>query len=135
MAKKNDQSSPEKLFNALFLGGRGKFEAVTLNLPGGTKYTGDFLVSDWPIVGISRPVICEVKGSYRLKSHARAATAFKAACAIYPEFIFCWAEEQKKKDIWKVTFFHDGKQVGDCREGTAYEILESVRSTSCMEGL
>lgn len=126
MVKRNEQSSAERRFNADFLEGRGKFEAVTLHLPGGSKYTGDFLVT-CPQIGM--PVICEVKGSYRLQSHARAATAFKTACAVYPEFTFCWAEQEKGGfNRWKVTLFHDGQQYSPCFEGSPDEIKVAFKS-------
>ena len=121
MVKKSGQSEAEKRFNAEFLGGKGKYEALTLRLPGGSKYTPDFLYQK-PCHPRS-VVLVEVKGSYRLHSQARAATAFKTACALFPEFTFCWAEQLKGGKRWKVAFYENGEQVGDCQEGTAAEIL------------
>lgn len=125
MAKKNEQSSAERQFNAEFLGNRGKFEALTLHLPGGAKYTPDFLMKGW-LSPSDLIMLFEVKGSYRLQSHSRAATAFKTSCAVYPEFVFCWAEQQKTKGIWKVTTFRNGGQESDCCEGTAEEVIQRL---------
>jgi hypothetical protein len=70
------------------------YEALTFRLPGGSRYTPDwvlFIHSPLPFVG---EVICfEVKGSCRLGSHGRALTAFREARAAFPTVKFCWFEK------------------------------------------
>ena len=119
MPRKRTQSAAEKVFNRDFLMGHGKYEAIVLNLPGGVKYTPDFFHAD-----PSHPndlYLWEVKGDYRLHSQARAATAFKTACAAFPEFVFGWAEKQKSSDRWKLTLFQNGEQISDTKMLSAQE--------------
>lgn len=80
------QTKTEQKYNAEVLGGRGRFEAVTLHLPGGGRYTPDFMTVDDGVVTFH-----EVKGSYRLGSQGRAYTAFHDAAAYYPMWRFVWA--------------------------------------------
>ena len=76
----------EERYNRDVLSGRGRFEAVTLRLPGGGRYTPDFMTID-----DGRVTFHEVKGSYRLGSQGRAFTAFHDAAAYYPVWRFVWA--------------------------------------------
>jgi hypothetical protein len=77
----------EAEYNRRQLGGLGKYEAVSLRLPGGSRYT-----PDWATVGENgRVTFHEVKGSYRFGSHGRAATAYRECVAAFPEFDFVWA--------------------------------------------
>ena len=87
------QTETEKRYNAQILHGLGRFEAVTLVLPGGGRYTPDFMTLD-----DGRVTFHEVKGSYRLGSQGRAYTAFHEAAAAFPFFRFVWAAERAKKD-------------------------------------
>ena len=80
------QTKTEERYNRDMLGGRGRFEAVTLHLPGGGRYTPDFMTVDDGVVTFH-----EVKGSYRLGSQGRAYTAFHDAAAYYPMWRFVWA--------------------------------------------
>ena len=80
------QTKTEERYNREVLGGRGRFEAVTLRLPGGGRYTPDFMTVDDGVVTFH-----EVKGSYRLGSQGRAYTAFHDAAAYYPMWRFVWA--------------------------------------------
>lgn len=74
-------------FNCRFLDGRGLYEALTFRLPGGSRYTPDWILFD-PAGG---GVTCyEVKGSYRLPSEGRALTAFREARAAFPLVRFRW---------------------------------------------
>jgi hypothetical protein len=85
--KKRDPNKTEAEYNRRYLGGQGKFESVSLRLPGGSRYT-----PDWQSVGADgRVTFHEVKGSYRLHSQGRAATAFRECAAAFPEFNFVWA--------------------------------------------
>lgn len=77
----------EERYNRDVLGGKGRFEAVTLRLPGGGRYTPDFMTID-----DGRVTFHEVKGSYRLGSQGRAFTAFHEAAAYYPMWRFVWAK-------------------------------------------
>ena len=76
----------EERYNRDVLHGKGRFEAVTLRLPGGGRYTPDFMTIDDGVVTFH-----EVKGSYRLGSQGRAFTAFHDAAAYYPIWRFVWA--------------------------------------------
>jgi len=64
-------------------GATGRYEPLTLRLPGGSRYTPDF------VDGLT---CYEVKGSRRLPSHGRALTAFREARAAFPQFRFRWFE-------------------------------------------
>jgi len=87
----------EAEYNWLHLHGKGLYEAVTLRLPGGSRYT-----PDWVVVGDGCAVeLHEVKGSYRFGSHGRAATAFREAVAAFPCFAFVWAV-RGKGGVWSV---------------------------------
>lgn len=74
----------EARFNREVLGGRGLYEAITLRLPGGSRYT-----PDWVVVDEGRVMLFEVK-SYRQPSEGRALTAFREARAAFPCFSFGW---------------------------------------------
>ena len=86
------QTETEKRYNANCLDGVGRFEAVCLYLPGGGRYTPDFMTVDGGQVTFH-----EVKGSYRLNSQGRAFTAFHEAAAAFPMWRFVWATETKTK--------------------------------------
>lgn len=90
------QSKTEEKYNREMLDGRGRFEAVTLRLPGGGRYTPDFMTIDDGVVTFH-----EVKGSYRLGSQGRAFTAFHDAAAYYPMWRFVWAHWTGK--AWDVS--------------------------------
>ena len=85
--RRREPNKTEAEYNRRFLGGAGKYEAVSLRLPGGSRYT-----PDWQSVGADgRVTFHEVKGSYRFGSQGRAATAFRECVAAFPEFNFVWA--------------------------------------------
>jgi len=85
-AAEGKMTQTEQRYNRDVLGGRGRFEAVTLKLPGGGRYTPDFMTIDDGVATFH-----EVKGSYRLGSQGRAFTAFHDAAAYYPMWRFVWA--------------------------------------------
>lgn len=91
------QTKTEERYNALVLGGKGRFEAVCLYLPGGGRYTPDFMTVD-----DGKVTFHEVKGSYRLQSQGRAHTAFQEAAAAFPFFTFVWACETKAKGTFEI---------------------------------
>ena len=63
------------------------YEALTIRLPGGCKYTPDWIVS-LPGGGLE----ChECKGAYRLPSHGRSRLAFDTARAMLPAWSWIWA--------------------------------------------
>ena len=97
-ASEAKQTKTEEKYNRECLGGRGRFEAVTLRLPGGGRYTPDFMTIDDGVVTFH-----EVKGSYRLGSQGRAFTAFHDAAAYYPMWRFVWAHWTGK--AWDVSTF------------------------------
>jgi hypothetical protein len=80
------QSKTEQKYNREVLNGQGRFEAVCLYLPGGGRYTPDFMTIDDGVITFH-----EVKGSYRLGSQGRAYTAFHEAAAYFPMWRFVWA--------------------------------------------
>jgi len=77
-------------YNQRYLRGKGRFEALTLRLPGGSGYK-----PDWMTIGDDgRITLHEVKGNHRFHSQGRAATAFRECVAAFPEFDFIWAVRQ-----------------------------------------
>ena len=97
----------EAEYNRLHLCGKGLYEAVTLRLPGGSRYT-----PDWVVMGEGGAVeLHEVKGSYRFGSHGRAATAFREAVAAFPCFAFVWAV-RGKGGVWSVKRHEAGSAGG-----------------------
>ena len=87
----------EAEYNRLHLHGKGLYEAVTLRLPGGSRYT-----PDWVVIGEGGTVeLHEVKGPYSFGSHGRAVTAFREAVAAFPCFAFVWAV-RGKGGAWSV---------------------------------
>ena len=88
--RRREPNKTEAEYNRRFLGGAGKYESVSLRLPGGSRYT-----PDWQSVAADvRVTFHEVKGSYRFASHGRAATAFRECIIAFPEFDFTWAVRQ-----------------------------------------
>ena len=97
----------EAEYNRLHLCGRGLYEAVTLRLPGGSRYT-----PDWVVIGDGGAVeLHEVKGSYRFGSHGRAVTAFREAVAAFPCFAFVWVVHGKG-GVWSVKRYAAGSANG-----------------------
>jgi hypothetical protein len=95
--KRREPNKTEAEYNRRYLGGAGKYEAVSLRLPGGSRYT-----PDWQSVGADgRVTFHEVKGSYRFGSQGRAATAFRECVAAFPEFDFIWAV-RNEDGTWSV---------------------------------
>ena len=74
----------EARFNRDVLAGKGRFEAISLRLPGGSRYT-----PDWVVIDEGRVMLFEVK-SYRHPSEGRALTAFREARAAFRCFSFGW---------------------------------------------
>ena len=101
--KRRAPNKTESEYNRLYLSGAGLYEAVTLHLPGGSRYT-----PDWMTVASDRVTLHEVKGGYRLGSHGRALTAFREAVAAFPCFSFVWAV-RKAPGEWDVRN-HQGGQ-------------------------
>lgn len=86
-----------RILSAEFPGVRVAYEAITLNLPSGTKYTGDWAVFTAPLI------IVEVKGTHRLGSAAASARAFKEAVAAFPEIQFRHATKMPETGNWNIT--------------------------------
>jgi hypothetical protein len=73
---------------------RLRFEPLTLHLNGG-NYTPDFGYYDH----LHDCYVCyEIKGDYKLQSHARALLAFREARAQYKFITFRWFEKMKGKN-------------------------------------
>lgn len=90
-AKESGPNATEAEYNRLFLAGAGIYEAITLRLPGGSRYTPDWL-SVCPLGFVH---LHEVKGSYRFPSEGRALTAWREAKAAFPMLRFVWAKRTK----------------------------------------
>jgi hypothetical protein len=85
------QTKTEADFNRRYLAGAGMFEAMAFKMPGGSRYTPDFVTYDEK----NKIYSCyEVKGSFKLSSHGRALTAFKETAAAFPGIRFFWATRQ-----------------------------------------
>jgi hypothetical protein len=90
----------EELYNRTQLGGNGRYEAVTFRLPGGSRYT-----PDWVTFAPDGRMVChEVKGSFRFGSQGRAATAFRECVAAFPDVAFVWGR-YKDRD-WQIQTFN-----------------------------
>jgi hypothetical protein len=77
-----------------------RYEAVTVRLANGHRYT-----PDWVVFEGGRPVAChEVKGAYRFGSHQRARLAFDQAAAEWPGVRWVWATWTG--DEWKIDLTH-----------------------------
>lgn len=85
------QNKTEAEYNRRYLNGKGVYEALSFHLPGGSRYTPDYMTVD----ETGRITLHEVKGSYRLHSHGRARTAFMECTAAFPMFGWVWAARQK----------------------------------------
>lgn len=96
-AKMREPNRTEADYNKSVLESKGRYEALSLRLPGGSRYTPDWLTLD-----SGRVTLHEVKGSYRFGSHGRAVTAFREAVAAFPFFRFVWAV-QKRKGVFEIT--------------------------------
>ena len=91
MSKRDGPNRTEQAYNVEFLAGNGVYEGVTFRLPGGSRYTPDWV--DWTPEGVMR--VHEVKGAYRFPSEGRAWTAFREAMAAFPRVSFVWAKRTK----------------------------------------
>lgn len=118
----------ERRYNIERLGGKGRYESLTIILPGNVRYTPDFATVDDGVLTLH-----EVKGSYRLGSQGRAYAAFHEAAAAWPCWRFVWAEERKGGG-WKVATLQPSaspvgrekcgvKATGDCVTGASAKAL------------
>ena len=94
-AKTADPNATEAEYNRRFLAGAGIYEGVTLRLPGGSRYTPDWL----SVCTLGFVHLHEVKGAHRFPSEGRALTAWREAKAAFPMFRFHWAAESA--DGWE----------------------------------
>jgi len=85
-----DMNKTEARFLSEVLHGEARFEAVTLKLEGGSRYTPDFVTREEGVT-----VFYEVKGAFRLGSEGRAHTAFYEAASQFPWCRFVWAVLRK----------------------------------------
>lgn len=92
-ATESGPNATEAEYNARFLGGKGVYEAITLRLPGGSKYTPDWM---WVDPEGGRVHLVEVKGSHRFPSEGRSRLAFDVAKKEFPMFRFVWAKKTKR---------------------------------------
>ena len=75
----------EERFNRDMLAGRGVYEGLTFRLPGGSRYT-----PDWVYESNGQLFAVEVKGPHRFPSEGRALTAFLEARAAWRSVVFVW---------------------------------------------
>ena len=98
--KRREQNKTELEYSRRYLDGKWLYEAVTFHLPGGSRYTPDYLTVD----SEGRITLHEVKGSYRLHSHGRARTAFRECAAAFPMFGWVWATRKASGEYQIETF-------------------------------
>ncbi|NLT17187.1 MAG: hypothetical protein GXY11_06170 [Clostridiales bacterium] len=67
------------------LAGRGVYEGLTFRLPGGSRYT-----PDWIYEANGQLFAVECKGPHRFPSEGRALTAFLEARAAWRSVVFTW---------------------------------------------
>lgn len=82
-----DQFGPET--------GPAIYEGVSFRLPGGSRYTPDWITFD----SSGRMHAWEVKGSFRFPSEGRARTAYQVARSSFPGVCFHWRKWDGKKWI------------------------------------
>jgi len=75
----------EERFNRDMLAGRGVYVGLTFRLPGGSRYT-----PDWIYEAHGQLFAVEVKGPHRFPSEGRALTAFLEARAAWRAVVFTW---------------------------------------------
>ena len=75
-----------------------RFEAVSIYLENGSRYTPDWCV---PLPGGSLLLVEVKNGAYRHASYGRSKMAFQQCRIDWPQFKYRWAE--KFKDGWKIT--------------------------------
>jgi len=92
----SDPNRTEAEFNEKFLAGKGRYEAISFRLPGGSLYTPDWFYFDDGI-----PTFVECKGSFAFASQSRSATAFRETVAAFPFWNFVWATK-KKGGVWDI---------------------------------
>ena len=84
-ARPRRPNKTEERFNRDMLAGQGMFEALTFRLPGGSRYT-----PDWIYEAHGQLFAVEVKGPHRFPSEGRALTAFLEARAAWRSVVFVW---------------------------------------------
>lgn len=98
--------SPNKTevrYNAEMLNGQGAYEPFSLKLPGGSRYTPDFVT--WDAQG--RMTCHEVKGSFRFASESRAVAVVRECAHHFPHITFIWATLEKGGE-WSVFKANEG---------------------------
>jgi hypothetical protein len=96
--KRRGPNRTESLFRTLHLHGlNARYEGLTFPLPGGARYTPDWVVWDCPFAP-GKLACFEVKG-YRLHSEGRAYTAWTVAAEVFADFAtFFWFTKLPGKD-------------------------------------
>jgi len=104
-AGRNGPNQTEAAYNRDILSGHGIYEGLTLRLPGGSRYTPDWM----SVCALGFVHLHEVKGSYRFPSEGRALTAWREARAAFPMFRFHWAV--LTKDGWEFRHWNGNPKV------------------------
>ena len=107
---RRQMNKTEALYQQSVLRGAGLYEGLTLRLPGGSRYTPDFITFDEQ----GRVTCHEVKGSFKLGSHGRSVTAFREAAAVFP-FSFIFA--RKDKAFGFVSFIYEKTPIKQEKKG------------------
>ena len=92
--KCSEPNKTEIRYNREMLAGRGQYEAITLRMANGHRYTADWYDA-------TTRTLHEVKGAHKFNSHQRARLAFDQARVEFAEFNFVWATRTKSGE-WKV---------------------------------
>lgn len=115
----------EQAYNLRFLAGEGRYEAITLRLPGGSRYTPDWM-SVCPLGFVH---LHEVKGAYRHPSQGRALTAWREARAAFPCFRFHWAVWSGRE--WRFLYRENpaGSYAPACSASVPEWVAEEIKAT------
>lgn len=99
--KGKEPNKTEAHYGKWALDGKGNYEAVTLLLANGHRYT-----ADWQTVRpTGRLHLHETKGAYKHASHGRSRLAFDQARTEHPEIMFSWAVKTKGGE-WQIETYN-----------------------------
>ena len=85
-ARRTPNDTEQRFRDDCILNEPAHYEALTFRLPGGSRYTPDWV---WWKGG--RLHVAEVKGKYKFHSENRARTAFTVCASSFPGVVFIWS--------------------------------------------